>query len=345
MASRMPDEDSLRDRWLLSYADFMTLLLALFVVLYSVSSVNEQKYASLAKSLTEAFQRPSALLLGESIKDLHLPEKQLDLQPVEQPGPQQVEELLAKFEHTLEEMGGGESVTVTAGEEWIDLVLDSSLLFSSASANIQAASRSPLQKLAKIISEENREIRVQGHTDNVPIATRNFPSNWELSATRAAAVVRFLADSGVESSLLLAVGYGDTEPRADNSTETGRSSNRRVVIQVSRQVATHPPGAVPSPPIQPAMLPDSKQIELSALQESTAVDEGDGGPADEDPFEKVDPGLLRQIYQMEFAEPGERVVDSTQLPESAAAMDNGVETIRKESGGLLIKGKVRQRDD
>lgn len=334
MVSRALHEDPLRDRWLLSYADFMSLLLALFVVLYSVSSVNEGRYELLAESLSDAFQRP----LGKTSDDLGVPEKRPD-------GPR-IEELLAKLQTVREELGSEQLVSITTGEQWIDLVLDSSLLFNSASAAVEAANKPSLHKLANIISEQWREIRVQGHTDNVPITSETFPSNWELSAMRAASVVRLLAAGGVEPTLLSAVGYGDTEPVADNNTAAGRSRNRRVVIQVSRQVTVRPVEAAASPPGRPAVLAEGKRDDLSGDGDRENVPEPPAEgvartSAHEDLLEALDPALLRQLYQMEFGEPQRAEFEWNSGP--ASAIGEGVEKIRTASGGLLIKGRTKQK--
>lgn len=336
MVSRALHEDPLRDRWLLSYADFMSLLLALFVVLYSVSSVNESRYELLAESLSDAFQRPPR----KTSDDLGVPEKR--------PAGLRIEELLAKLQTVREEMGGEQLLSITAGEQWIDLVLDSSLLFNSASAAIAAANRSSLHKLANIISEQSREVRVQGHTDNVPITSETFPSNWELSAMRAASVVRLLAAGGVEPSLLSAVGYGDTEPVADNNTAAGRSRNRRVVIQVSRLATGRSVEVAASPPSQPAMLAEGKRDDLSGDGDrdwndvlESPVQGVARTSADEDLLEELDPALLRQLYRLEFGEP--QRAEFERDSGSASSIGEGLEKIRTANGGLLIKGRTKQK--
>jgi chemotaxis protein MotB len=355
MVGETPDELVLRDRWLLSYADFITLLLAVFVVLYAVSSVNVAKYASLSKSLTEAFQRPSQQLVGNTNVEANAGETQPGLQQTEiLTQEKQIEALLESLHRALEEIGGDQLVSVSAGEKWIDLVLDSSVLFGTATAAVDATHKTALNTLVDIIRDQNREIRVQGHTDNAPIATRDFPSNWELSAVRAASVVRFLAESGVDSSLLSAVGFGDTEPVASNSTEAGRRRNRRVVIQVSTEIAGPRPDAVAQSLDGTQALTDGEPANLSVNtgqdvdiqpQEETPVAENRDTAEPEDPFDKLDPALLRQLYQMEFGESQKRPGEVEPRSGSDVRIDQGVETIRKEGGGLLIKGKGQQRDD
>ena len=349
MAGGTPDEHVLRDRWLLSYADFITLLLAVFVVLYAVSSVNVSKYASLSKSLTEAFQRPSQQLMGNTDIEANAGETPPGLQQTDTlTREDQIEELMASLHHALEEFGGDQLVSVSAGEKWIDLVLDSSLLFNTASATVEATHQSALKELVDIVREQNREIRVQGHTDNAPIATRDFPSNWELSAVRAATVVRFLAESGVDSGLLSAVGFGDTDPVASNSTEAGRRRNRRVVIQISTETAGPRPDSFAQPLNGTQALTDGEPSSLTVnagpdmdiqAEQEIPVEESRDTVAPDDPFDKLDPALLRQLYQMEFGESQKRPGQAEPRSGSDVRIEQGVETIRKEGGGLLIKGK------
>ena len=194
-----------RDRWLLSYADLLTLLLAFFVVMYSISVVNEKKLYELATSL-------DAELMGLDIIEV------------------QEEEVL---EAPL--LGGIEIPNVGVNKqigEWLELTLDSKFLFSSGSADLKTNIDATLKNLMLVLESTQGDIRVEGHTDSNPISTQRFPSNWELSAARAAAVVRHFESKGILSARLSATGLASSNPIADNDSELGREKNRRVVLKI-----------------------------------------------------------------------------------------------------------------
>lgn len=129
-----------------------------------------------------------------------------------------------------------QQLTVRGNELWIEIELNSSLLFPSGDAVPNEAAFILINKVAKILAPYENPVHVEGFTDNLPINTSQFPSNWELSAARAASIVRMLAMDGVKESRLAAVGYGEFQPVADNATAEGRARNRRVVLVVSRNL-------------------------------------------------------------------------------------------------------------
>jgi len=247
MPRREPPSDYAReDRWVLSYADFVTLLFAFFVVMYSLSSVNEEKYKELSEALNSAFIG----LGGGDRLGLESPDRVSDeaitgdsgsplaLKPlIAAPSEDKTRELLTlrqkmegAFPHLVEEGG----VRLRSNELWLAIELNSSLLFESGDALPTIAADQILEGIAGILQGHQNPIHVEGFTDNRAISTDQFPSNWELSAARAAAVVRVLALNGVDPVRLAAVGYGEHQPAYSNRTESGRSLNRRVVIVVSR---------------------------------------------------------------------------------------------------------------
>ncbi|WP_027857818.1 flagellar motor protein MotB [Marinobacterium jannaschii] len=247
MPRREPPTDYVReDRWVLSYADFVTLLFAFFVVMYSLSSVNEEKYRELSDALNSAFiglgggdrlglESPDRMAEEMITGDSGSP---VSLKPlVAAPDAEKTRELLtlrqkmeSAFPHLVDEGG----VRLKSNELWLAIELNSSLLFESGDALPTIAADQLLEKIAAILQGHGNPIHVEGFTDNRSISTDQFPSNWELSAARAAAVVRLLALNGVDPIRLAAVGYGEHQPAYSNRTESGRSLNRRVVIVVSR---------------------------------------------------------------------------------------------------------------
>lgn len=254
------------ERWLVSYADFITLLFAFFVVMYSMSSVNEGKYRVLSDSMTAAFTQttrslvpiqageivrssssvikairevpdrvsissPIVLLKGgpEIIVD---PEYQSEEEAASAAIAEQIDEIASDIESEFEEMIADDNVSIRKSPFWLEVVFNSNILFNSASAELSEEAKIELGKLGELLQEYENNISVEGFTDNIPIISPIFPSNWELSSARAAAVVRLFEDFGVESERLISVGYGENRPVSDNQTAEGRAANRRVIIVI-----------------------------------------------------------------------------------------------------------------
>ncbi len=213
------------DRWLVSYADFITLLFAFFVVMYSVSQVNETEYRELSETLSATFERRSQATPGERVG---------------QPGDGKlvaIAELARTIEAALAELIEAKQVTVRSTEEWVEISVNANLLFDTASASPSAEARQIFAEVSTLLAPYDNGIKVSGHTDNLPIHNKQFANNWELSAARATSVVELLRQNGVAPQRLAAIGYGEFQPLADNSTEAGRAQNRRVVLQVARRQA------------------------------------------------------------------------------------------------------------
>lgn len=254
MRRRRQQDDDLhnKERWLISYADFITLLFAFFVVMYSVSSVNEGKYKVLSETLTGVFNAPQRSIRPIEVGPEARPTAPSDSQDVIQPPVTE-----APRNPDLDEQGRTEAlramtdqlslefdelinqgvVTVESNDEWLEMSLHNSLLFGSGDAEPHYDAFDVIDTIAKVLKNRDNAIRVEGFTDNRPISTSAFPSNWELSSARASAVVRMLARSGVEAERMAAVGYGEHQPVARNDTEEGRKRNRRVVLLISRDAS------------------------------------------------------------------------------------------------------------
>ncbi|AZT84407.1 flagellar motor protein MotD [Marinobacter sp. NP-4(2019)] len=254
MRRRRPPQDDLhnKERWLVSYADFITLLFAFFVVMYSVSSVNEGKYKVLSETLTGVFNAPQRSFQPIEVGD-QAPQaapahsEDVIVPPVtEAPrNPEISEEGRAEALRTMadqlalefDELINQGVVTLETNERWLELNLPDSLLFSSGSAEPHYDGFAVVEKIAGVLRNRDNAVKVEGFTDNRPIRTSAYPSNWELSTARAAAVVRMLSMEGVEPERLAAVGYGAYQPVARNDTEEGRRRNRRVVLLISRDAS------------------------------------------------------------------------------------------------------------
>lgn len=211
------------ERWLVSYSDFVTLLFAFFVVMYSVSQVNEEKYKKLSVTLNEAFSDSSAPK-NESVKNNI--EKTATLSQLEK-----------KLRDTMEGVPVIGEISLSANENWLELSLSSELLFESGSAQASDGAEEIFKRISQSLGSHENEIQIQGHTDNVPINNEYFTDNWALSSARAIAIVNYFSSQGVEPKRLSAVSLGEHRPIASNDTLEGRMKNRRVVIRVSSKVA------------------------------------------------------------------------------------------------------------
>lgn len=243
---RRQEEHENHERWLVSYADFITLLFAFFVVMYSISSINEGKYKVLSESLVGVFSEPERAIkpipIGDqrpktTETDKSLVDDEKATQPtIDAPGSDPLVEIADSFRDAFGDLINSEQLTVRGNELWVEIELNSSLLFPSGDAVPNDVAFQLIEKVAKILAPYENPIHVEGFTDNRPISTAQFPSNWELSTARAASIVRMLAMDGVNPGRMAAVGYGEFQPVADNASEEGRARNRRVVLVISRNL-------------------------------------------------------------------------------------------------------------
>lgn len=232
------EEHENHERWLVSYADFITLLFAFFVVMYSVSMVNEGKLRAAADAISKAFNPIQAFTatpvkidpkVTEDISKLVIP----DVKVYEQ------------IQEALKEMGDlGDKVTVTIEKRGIVIRVADTVLYDTGKAEIRNDAIRILDKVGSILGRLDNHIRVEGHTDNVPIKTARYPSNWELSTDRASAIVRYFIDGvKMEPFRLSAGGYAEYRPIDSNSTPEGRAKNRRVdIVIMNEQESAQEPG-------------------------------------------------------------------------------------------------------
>lgn len=244
MRRRRHEEPENHERWLVSYADFITLLFAFFVVMYSISSVNEGKYKVLSDTLVGAFNQPQRSLdpiqIGDEVPRGLSPGESADTAGSAGDGApgEALEDITAAMQAAFGELISAGDLEVRGNELWIEIELNSSLLFPSGDALPLDAGFNLIERIAGILAPYQNPIHVEGFTDNIPINSRLYPTNWELSAARAASVVRMLGIGGVNPQRLAAVGYGEFRPVADNTTAAGRRANRRVVLLISRYLDT-----------------------------------------------------------------------------------------------------------
>jgi chemotaxis protein MotB len=265
---RRPEEHENHERWLVSYADFITLLFAFFVVMYAVSSVNEGKYKVLSNSLSNAFLNPTSKSGGQPVAVTQGAQSLL-VQPIinmgRLPEPKKVDEKKVEQRKKMKNMAGDimaalqplvaqGKVRLLETSRGVTIEINDSILFPAGQAKLQLASISAMLAIAEVLADSDFPITIEGHTDNVPIATPQFPSNWELSAMRATTVLRLFNDGGVGAERLTAIGYGETRPLETNTTIEGRARNRRVSILIDSNRPEEPTeigqgaaiGAIPS---------------------------------------------------------------------------------------------------
>jgi chemotaxis protein MotB len=264
---------------MVSYADFITLLFAFFVVMYSISSVNEGKYKSLTHSLGTAFSNknkrvetrliaslPSFETPFTAVQPILLDTPTVTFKPIPLDNPavtfkpvpldnqttaevekrrelsedilkerKQLNQVSDQLEETLESFIDDKLVSVKRNDYWIELEMNSELLFLSGEATLSKKAQPALKKIAEVINPLPNAINVEGHTDNIPIGTLKFPSNWDLSSARATSVVQEFVKEGINPTRLSAIGYGEFHPIGDNKIEEGRFKNRRVTLVLMSQ--------------------------------------------------------------------------------------------------------------
>lgn len=303
---RIPEEHANHEAWAIPYADLMTLLLAFFVVMYAISTLNEGKYKVMAEAMTAAFGGPP-----RSIKPVQPGTTQLTGSDFDRPAPisigpkaagpqalaprpdpvtrlssmasqanipldhdrlrtakEQLETIARKLDRALSPLVDRKLVVVRRADLWLEVQINSDILFPPGSATLAPMARETLEELAGVLDDAPNPVRVEGYTDDRPINTSQFPSNWELSAARAASVVHLFSRTGMLPERLAMIGYGEFRPIADNATEEGRNSNRRVLLVILATDQQSP--ATPSPYV---VAPGAA---VDGATEAVAANTGDG---------------------------------------------------------------------
>lgn len=233
-----PEKAENHERWLLTYADLITLLMIFFVVLYSMSSVDAAKFNALSNSLSVAFPGGDGVLMYTSAIPDQIPIPSEEPANVSEDGSggenkdkSDIEELKKSVETVIKDNNLQTSVGLQVSERGLVITLSDIMFFESGKAEIPAASQQSLIQIGQSLNKIENYIRIEGSTDNIPMRSINYASNWELSTARAISVLRlFIDQAGVNPSKLAAVGYGEYRPIATNATPQGRAKNRRVDI-------------------------------------------------------------------------------------------------------------------
>lgn len=243
---KLPEEHENLERWLVSYGDFMTLLLATFVVLYALSQVDISEFVKLEDSIRKAFNAPSLLegadtiLDGKnnSIFDMSAGDSIIEPLMLEYMSQRYETTSFNQIQESIKELsknGDLDGVDAKMTETGLLITFKEDLLFYSASAALTDKALKSLDKVGALISQQfaMHNIRVEGHTDSQPISSFMYPSNWELSGARSSSIIRyFISRFKFMPELFSSVGYGETRPIADNSTPQGREKNRRVEVLI-----------------------------------------------------------------------------------------------------------------
>jgi chemotaxis protein MotB len=246
---RVEEEHENHERWLVSYADFITLLFAFFVVMYALSSINEGKYRVMSDSISSAFRSIPGSSAGTQVAvnssintplSVAIPTKRLPpnvkTDADQSAKRDRLRNMAKELNKALAPLVDEGKVKVTEGAFGITVDINASLLFAPGDARLDLGAVRALAAIGQILAPTDFPIIVEGHTDNTPINTQQFPSNWELSGMRASSVVRLFVETGVDGRRLTATGYADQRPLADNATAEGRQRNRRVAITIESRI-------------------------------------------------------------------------------------------------------------
>ncbi|MBP6096078.1 MAG: OmpA family protein [Methyloversatilis sp.] len=256
----VPDSDENHDRWLISYADLVTLLFAFFVVMYAISQVNEGKYRVLSQSLNSAFAAREGVRLIELPATDQSDAMQIQLDQLraarsaqkEQERKERADKAAKDIRQALSALTREGQASVTEGALGLTVDLDAAFLFGAGEATLQPAAQDIIAAIARVLLYTDFPLVVEGHTDNSPVSGR-LVSNWALSALRAAAVTGVFADQGILATRLTAAGLADQRPVADNTSEEGRARNRRVSIRIE---------TFSNEPVQPGVQPATGPVEV-----------------------------------------------------------------------------------
>ena len=316
MARKKKHEDHVNhEAWAIPYGDLVTLLFALFTVMYAMSSVNEGKFRVLSDAMIAAFNgAPKSMRpvnLGEPEQGKGGDKPLVGITPTalikingqeNTPSPPAIAPLrdsagsLIRMERQVQDamraLIDAKLITVRRESMWLEIEINTDILFPSGSGAFSTAAEPVLDKLAEVLKPFPNPIRVEGHTDDRPIHTGPFPSNWELSAARAASVVHQFTKQGIDPLRLEIVGFGEFHPRQPNDSNEGRNANRRVAVLVLEAVS-------------PADTTTARTTSDTPGSLAPGVELADAGSATNRLLYRVPPGELGNTVLMKAAKPAE----------------------------------------
>jgi len=222
---KLNDQEN-HERWLVSYADFITLLFAFFAMLYAIMLIDGGRNKVASHTVIELFTNAQTTLAPQ----LDLPNLKINKEQNE------FNVLQNKLKQEFAEQINQGTIHLNQNTNFLALDLDAEILFDSGKAIPHSVALDLVAQIASVLKEDQHFIQVAGFTDDAPITSNLYPSNWELSSARAAKIVRLLIENNIQPQRLSAVGYGEFQPKADNKTASGRLHNRRVVIRILKDV-------------------------------------------------------------------------------------------------------------
>lgn len=234
MARKKQDEQKAgAPEWLATYGDMMTLLLVFFVLLFSMSSIDSQKYKAVVQSLSGSL---GVLDSGTTVSLEQLVNNFPSDSPTDSPTEaEELSDMQEELQKILEDTELNGQIKLEINERGLLIRFLDTVLFDSGKADLKPQAMEIIDKISNVLIESNKKVTVEGHTDNVPISTFKFPSNWELSTTRAVNVVKYMIDKNyINPVRLSAAGYADQHPISDNNTVESRKNNRRVDMVILR---------------------------------------------------------------------------------------------------------------
>jgi chemotaxis protein MotB len=322
MARKKKHEDHVNhEAWAIPYGDLVTLLFALFTVMYAMSSVNEGKFRVLSDAMIAAFNgapksmrpvnmgepepgkggdkplvgiTPTALMKVKSAPSPPPPPaiKTVDL-------PESLIRMERQVQDAMRALIDAKLITVRRESMWLEIEINTDILFPSGAGAFSSTAEPVLDKLAEVLKPFPNPIRVEGHTDDRPIHTAAFPSNWELSAARAASVVHQFTKQGIDPLRLEIVGFGEFHPRQPNVSSEGRNANRRVAVLVLEAVA-------------PNEATTARTTSQTPANFAPGVDLADAGSATNRLMYRVAPDAVEKTVLMNAAKPAAAAVPKTQ---------------------------------
>jgi len=232
------DDTSGGDSWLATYGDMMTLLLCFFVLMFAMSETKMDRFAELMASLKSGIGKQQVPEAGtrEGLSMMNV-ETQAQPNAVDELGGMvkvQMDSIESKVEEFVMKNKLGGQVKVKQDGRGAVITISDIILFPPGEADFVTSGEDIMKKISELLKQFNYHIKIEGHTDNVPIHTKEFPSNWELSANRASKIVRYLIEQGIDPSQLSCEGFAEYRPVASNDTPEGRAKNRRVEIVYER---------------------------------------------------------------------------------------------------------------
>jgi chemotaxis protein MotB len=313
MARKKKHEEHMNhEAWAIPYGDLVTLLFALFTVMYAMSSVNEGKFRVLSDAMIAAFNgapksmRPVNMgepepgkggekpLVGIAptalIKIKGQEEAPRPMPPARADIPGSLIRMEREVQEAMRALIDAKLITVKRESMWLEIEINTDILFPSGSGAFSSSAEQVLDKLAEVLKPFPNPIRVEGHTDDRPIHTGAFPSNWELSAARAASVVHQFTKQGIDPLRLEIVGFGEFHPRQPNASAEGRNANRRVAVLVLEAVSATEETTARITADTPASV-------------APGVDLADAGSATNRSMVRVPPAALERTVLMKQAKP------------------------------------------